>query len=179
IDLRPGTERAHAPDLHVVAALVLSGDHALDRDPVRERLLQLTGDVSAAAGDPLQRDRSRARAIVDDRRLDLVALAELNRTGRRIAELGEVDRRLGLVADRDERRRGADRDHGAADDVAGGDPALARLRALARGEESGEILFVLVGHARLAANSTPSDVVVHPETCASPGSGGAFLMARY
>src|SRR5437870_8330302 len=54
IDLRSRAEGTHAPDLHVVAALVLAADEALDRDPVRERLLELARDVPAAAGDPLQ-----------------------------------------------------------------------------------------------------------------------------
>src|SRR5262249_46225689 len=41
VDLRSRAEGTHAPDLYVVAALVLAGDEALDRDPVRECLFDL------------------------------------------------------------------------------------------------------------------------------------------
>src|SRR5439155_25319239 len=135
IDLRPRTEGPHPGDLHVVAALVLPRDHALDRDPVRVRLLELARDVAPAARDSLQHDRPRARPVVDDRRLDLVALPEMDLARRRIAKLAELDRRLGLAADGDEGRRGADRDHPSADDVADGDAALAGVLPPALREE--------------------------------------------
>src|SRR5262249_14357673 len=48
IDLGTGAECAYATDLHVVAALVLAGHDALDRDAVGERLLQLSGQVTTA-----------------------------------------------------------------------------------------------------------------------------------
>src|SRR5262249_40603927 len=128
VDLRSGAEGAHARDLHVVATLVLPGDHALDGDSVCVGLLELARDVATAAGDPLQHDRPRACPVVDDGRLDLVALAEVELTRCRVAELAQIDRRLGLAADGDERRAGADGDHPAADDVAHDDAALAGPR---------------------------------------------------
>src|SRR5206468_6233557 len=140
VDLRSRAEGAHAPDLDVVAALVLAGDQALDRDPVREGLLELARDVPAAAGDPLQHDRPRARPVIDDRRLDLVALVELHFARHGIAELGELDRRLGLAPDGDEGRRGADGDHAPADDVPRSDTALTGALPLARREERREVL---------------------------------------
>src|SRR5207244_7208616 len=146
VDLRSRAEGAYAPDLDVVAALVLAGDEALDRDPVRERLLELPGDVPAAAGDPLEHDRPRARPVIDDRRLDLVALVELHFARRGVAELAELDRRLGLAPDGDEGRRAADGDHAPADDVARSDTALTRALPLARREERREVLVVGFGH---------------------------------
>jgi len=146
IDLRSRAEGTHAPDLHVVAALVLAGDEALDRDPVRERLLELARDVPAAAGDPLQNDRPRAGAVIDDRRLDLVAFVELHFARRGVAELAELDRRLGLAPDGDEGRRGADGDHAPADDVARSDTALTGALPLARREQRREVLVVGFGH---------------------------------
>src|SRR3989449_4289621 len=146
IDLRSRAEGTHAPDLHVVAALVLAGDEALDRDPVRERLLELARDVPAAPGDPLQDDRPRARPVIDDGRLDLVALVELHLARRGVAELAELDRRLGLAPDGDEGRRGADGDHAPADDVARSDTALTSALSLARREERREVLVVGFGH---------------------------------
>src|SRR5205814_8738382 len=143
VDLRSRAERAHVADLYVVAALVLAGDETLDRDAVRERLLELTRDVAATAGDALQHDRPRAAAVVHDRRLDLVSLVELNLARLRIAELAEVDRRLGLAADGDEGGRRANRDHPPADDVPGCDPPLALAPLLARREKRGKVLLVV------------------------------------
>src|SRR5439155_577433 len=96
IDLRSRAEGTYAADLHVVAALVLAGDEPLDRDPVRERLLELARDVPAAAGDPLQNDRPRARPVIDDRRRDL------DHAGAATAEGGKMQGRLGKV-ERDDR----------------------------------------------------------------------------
>jgi hypothetical protein len=79
-----------------------------------------------------------------------------------VAELADVDRGLGLAADRHEGRRRADGDHAAADDVAGGDATLSGLRALARLEQGGEVLVVASGHR---PDSTP-------DARRSPGVGG-------
>src|SRR5262249_1844734 len=76
VDLRAGTEGAYAADLHLIASLDLARDHAVHRNSVHERLLELAGHVAPAAGDALQHDRARARAVLDDRRLDLVALLQ-------------------------------------------------------------------------------------------------------
>src|SRR5262249_33567509 len=116
VDLRSRAEGTHAPDLHVVTALVLAGDEALDRDPVRERSFELARHMPAAAGDPFQDDRPRARPVIDDGRLDLVALVERDVTRRGVAELAELDHRLGLAPDRDEGRRRTDGDHAPTDD---------------------------------------------------------------
>src|SRR5262249_35804720 len=110
---------------------------------------ELPWDVATAAGDPLQHDRARAAAVVHHRRLDLVPFVESELSGRRIAELAEVDRRLGLAADGDEGCRGPDRDHPPTDDVAGRDAPLAAAARLARREERGEVLVVGGGHVVL------------------------------
>src|SRR5262249_10863804 len=60
VDLRAGTERAHAADLDLVASLDLARDDAFHRDAIGECLLQLTRQVSAAAGDAFQHDRAGA-----------------------------------------------------------------------------------------------------------------------
>src|SRR5205814_10055617 len=63
VDLRSGAEGAHAPDLHLVAALVLPGDHAFDRDRMLERLLELAGNVPPTPGDFSQHDRPGPRPV--------------------------------------------------------------------------------------------------------------------
>jgi hypothetical protein len=117
--------------------------------------------VAAAAGDALQHERSRAGAVVDDRRFELVAHLERHLAGLRVTELVHVDRGLGLAADRDERARRADGDHAAADDVAGLDRLLAALRLLAGGEKGRELLVVLGGNHR-ATYRTPRSADATP-----------------
>src|SRR5262249_57333537 len=90
VDLRAGTERAHAADLDLVASLDLARDDAFHRDAIGKCLLQLAGQVSAAAGDAFQHDRAGARAVVHDRGLDLVAFLERDLAARRVAELADV-----------------------------------------------------------------------------------------
>src|SRR5262249_58095817 len=70
--------------------------------------------------------------------------------GRRVAKLADVDRGLGLAADRHERGRGTDRDHAAADDLSGSEPLLAcRGGRLAGGEQRREIVVIRVRHGSL------------------------------
>ena len=162
VDLRPRAERAHGAELHVVATLVLARHEPLDRDAVLERLLELARHVAATAGDTFQHDRAGARAVVDDRRFELVAHLDRDLAGLRVTELGDVDGGLRLAADRDERGRCADGDHAAADDVAGLDRLLAALRLLLAGGEEGREVLVVVGgnhwytyRPRRSADATP------------------------
>ncbi|MFN8640675.1 MAG: hypothetical protein U0802_03065 [Candidatus Binatia bacterium] len=145
VDLRPRTEGAHRADLHLVAALHLRGHQPLDGDAVRQRLLELAGDVAAAADGAFQHHRARAAAVVHHRRLDLVADRQPRRARGRVDELGEVDHRLALAADLDEGAAPAERDHPTAHHLAHRQP-LRRLR-LARRQQRGEVLFLaLIRH---------------------------------
>src|SRR5207245_1828899 len=68
VDLRPRAEGAYAPELDVVAALVLAGDEALDRDPVRKRLLGLPGAVPARAAESSSSGPAMARSFYSGHR---------------------------------------------------------------------------------------------------------------
>src|SRR5262249_6212770 len=111
------------------------------RDAVRVRLLELAGNVPAAAERALEHHRARRAAVVDDGRFDLVADRELHGSGRRIAELGGVDDRLALAADLDERSVRAERGDAPAEDVDLAELSAARRRGLACREHGGEIFF--------------------------------------
>src|SRR5262249_9197962 len=72
-ELRAGTARPSAANTPLKALLDPARAHPLVRHSVPEPLPELAGPVAPAAGDALQPDRPRARAVLDDRRLDLVA----------------------------------------------------------------------------------------------------------
>ena len=125
VDLGSGAERAHAADLHAVAALDLARDDAFHRDAIGERLLELARQVAPSARDTLEDDRPALRAVVHDGRLDLVALLQGHRSGLLVAELGDVDGGFRLAAHRHECGRRAHRDHPASYDLASLQPPFA------------------------------------------------------
>src|SRR6185369_13541904 len=144
IDLRTGAERAQAGDLHFVSALGLAGDEPFDGYAELERLLELGSGVTAAPEHAREHRASRARTVVEHGCLNDVADRDADLSGRRIAELGEVDRTLGLVADGDENARLAERD-----DLAGNQVTCTcarrrrrRLRPLTGFEKRGKIFAV-------------------------------------
>src|SRR5262249_48835800 len=171
----------------------LSRDQTLDGDAVRERLLELAGHVAPASERALEHDRSRATAVVGDRRLDLVTHREGGLVGVGIAELGQIDHRLRLRTDGDEGARRSDADHAAPHDVAGADaPSRWHRRALALGEQRREMSAVrhVRGRAAVATPASRGSLTVSDATSRrsalaavgsrrrTPATGGVESLAR-
>ena len=114
VDLRERTERALAGDAHLVAALHRPLDLAFHGEAGLEGVLELAlrGGVAHA----LAREHD-AAAGRDDHRLDAIADRDLD-VAVGVLQLREVDLRLALAADVDERHLRAEGDDGALDGLA-------------------------------------------------------------
>jgi hypothetical protein len=135
----PGQNARVFPICTFEAAFYLCRHDSFDREIVGVRLLELGGDVAAAAHRAPQDRCSGAPPVVYDRGLNLVTDRHTELAGVGVAKFGGVERGLALVADRDEDRRAADRDHFRSDHVAHGQLSCLGT-AFAFGEERGEVL---------------------------------------
>ena len=116
--------------------------------PRAERVLELP--LRRGAAHQLARQRQAAGGG-DDHRLNAVADRDLE-LAVVVLQLGDLDRRLALAADVDERDLRADRDDRALDGLA----ALDALRFDRRLEHRGEIFFLWIAHARIIRGRTRS-----------------------
>ncbi len=140
VDLGGGAEGALSGDAHLVTALHRPLDPSLDREPRMKGVFELPRARRAAR--ELAREGQPA-VCRHDHRVDPLADGDLE-DAVLVLQLVELDDRLALAADVDERRVGADRDDRAFDGL----PALETLGFDRRFEQGGEV-FLGLGHGAL------------------------------